>query len=71
MQGAPEVRRGPAANAGLRIGCQVGGVNRAERRGNTQAAGVVLATACSVAAQAVAGTRQVSAAFDQAAVQSG
>ena len=55
----------PLADAGLRIGRDVGGVERAERRLHRQAAGKGLAFARGVAGDAVAGAGQVFALGDQ------
>ncbi|OWW20215.1 hypothetical protein AYR66_12630 [Noviherbaspirillum denitrificans] len=64
MDGAPEVVRGPVADAGFIVWRDVGGIDRAERRRNRAPAGVGIAAPDGVAGHAVAGFRQVFAPGD-------
>lgn len=60
VHGAPEGGRCPLSQAGLRVGRQVAGVNRAKGRGkNAQAARVLCTAARRVAACAIASARSV------------
>ena len=67
--GAPKGRFRPAADAGLRIGRDVGREHRAERRRHRQAAGEILAAAHGVAGIAIAERRKLAAALDQSGIE--
>ena len=58
MHGAPEGRLRPGADAGLRIGRDVGRIDRAERGCHLVTAGELLAALCGVTRRAIAAARK-------------
>ena len=68
MHGSPKVRRRPGADTGVLVWRQIGRVNRAERRCDAQAAGILLAATRGVASHAVAGQRKIGATRHQAVI---
>src|SRR5712691_1988969 len=65
MHGAPEGRFGPCADAGLRIGRDIGRIDHAKRSCHRVAAGEPLSTLCCVTGRAIAAARECFALGDE------